>query len=111
MRAVFDAAILVRAHENANGPARAARRRITSPTHRLISIAEIIDPKVTEPVIVKDPKDDAVLYTAVVGKADVLCALDRYFYDPAVLQFCRMRNIRVMNDVDLLLLLDRGGSQ
>ena len=148
MRAVFDAAILIRAHHKAPGPARAARRRIVSGAHRLIlspyileetervlgyprvnaiagldpteikkyiryleTVAEIIDPEVTEPVILKDPNDDAVLYTAVTGKANVLCTLDRHFYDPAVLEFCRMRDIRVMSDVELLVLLKRGESQ
>jgi uncharacterized protein len=147
MRAVFDAAILVRAHHNAAGPARAARRRVTERPHCLILspyilaetqrvlsyprvnaifgldsaeireyirylefAAEIVDPKVTEPVVLKDPNDDPVIYTAVAGKADVLCTLDRHFYDPAVLEFCRMRDIRVMSDVDLLARLNRGES-
>jgi putative PIN family toxin of toxin-antitoxin system len=77
----------------------------------LESVAEIVDPKVTEPVILRDPNDDPVLYTAVVGKANVLCTLDRHFYDPPVLAFCRMRDIRVMNDVELLLHLNREGVQ
>jgi putative PIN family toxin of toxin-antitoxin system len=77
----------------------------------LESVAEIVDPKVTEPVVFRDPNDDPVLYTAVVSKANVLCTLDRHFYDPHVLAFCRMRDIRVMNDVELLLHLNRGEVQ
>lgn len=71
------------------------------------SFAEVYDPVVSEPVVRKDPNDDPVVYTAVVGKADVICTLDRHFYDPPVLEFCRMRNIRVMTDVELLALLAR----
>ncbi len=37
----------------------------------------------------------------------MICTLDRHFYDPPVLEFCRMRNIRVMTDVELLTLLAR----
>lgn len=71
----------------------------------LESISEIYDPVVSEPIVRKDPNDDPVIYTAVVGKADVICTLDRHFYDPPVLEFCRMHNIRVMTDVELLALL------
>jgi len=73
--------------------------------HMLKSFAEIYDPVVSEPVVRKDPNDDPIIYTAVVGKADVICTMDQHFYDPPVLEFCRMRNIRVMTDVELLSLL------
>ncbi len=32
-------------------------------------------------VIVRDPDDDPILQTAMAGNADVLCALDRHFYE------------------------------
>ena len=51
------------------------------------------------------PNDDPIIYTAVVGKAEVVGTLDRHFYDPPVLEFCPVRNIRVMSDVELLALL------
>jgi putative PIN family toxin of toxin-antitoxin system len=73
----------------------------------LESFAEIYDPVVSEPVVRKDPNDDPIIYTAVVGKADVICTLDRHFYDAPVLEFCRMKNIRVMTDVELLAMLAR----
>jgi predicted nucleic acid-binding protein len=59
-----------------------------------------------------DPKDDPIVYTAVAGKADVLCTLDRHFQSPAVLDFLRTHGIRVLSDVELLreLLLTRLGS-
>ena len=74
----------------------------------LESFAEIYDPVVSEPVVRKDPNDDPIIYTAVVGKADVICTLDRHFSDPPVLEFCRMRDIRVMSDLELLALLESG---
>ena len=64
--------------------------------------AELVDPVVRTPVILADPTDDPVIYTAVDGRADVLCAMDRDFCAPAVLAFCRQRSIEVMNDVELL---------
>ena len=64
--------------------------------------AAVAEPEVEYPVILADPKDDPVLYTAVAGKADVLCTLDRHFFTPDVLAFCAERGIRVMKDVDLL---------
>jgi uncharacterized protein len=64
--------------------------------------ADLVSSMVQEPVIWRDPDDDPVLYTAVDGRADVLCALDRDFYAPEVLAFCQQRGIEVMNDVALL---------
>lgn len=71
----------------------------------LTAAAEIVDPVQGEPVVTKDPQDDPVVYTAVAGGADVLCTLDRDFYDPRVVEFLRARNIAVMGDVELLRLL------
>jgi len=76
----------------------------------LQAAAEIVEPVVARPVV-KDPRDDPVLFTAVAGRANVLCTLDRDFYDPAVLDFCRTLGIAVMNDVELLQLLRRSGSR
>ena len=64
--------------------------------------ADLVFPIVHEPVVVADPNDDPVVYTAVAGRADVLCAMDRDFYSPEVITFCRERNIEIMNDVELL---------
>ena len=71
----------------------------------LTAVAEIVDPVPGEPVVMKDPHDDPVVYTAVAGSADVLCTLDRDFYDPGVIGFFRAHNIAVMGDVELLQLL------
>jgi predicted nucleic acid-binding protein len=64
--------------------------------------SDLVDPVVHIPVVLADPNDDPVVYTAVAGGADVLCAMDRDFYTPQVISFCRERGIEVMNDVELL---------
>lgn len=71
----------------------------------LTAVAEIVDPMPGEPVVMKDPHDDPVVYTAVAGRADVLCTLDRDFYDPRVVEFFRAHKIVVMGDVELLQVL------
>jgi hypothetical protein len=63
---------------------------------------DLVDPVVHTPVVVVDPNDDPVIYTAVVGRADVLCAMDRDFYIPQLMSFCQERGIGIMNDVELV---------
>jgi len=65
--------------------------------------SDLVDPVVHTPVVLADPNDDPVVYTAVAGRADILCAMDRDFYTPQVVTFCRENGIEVMNDVELLL--------
>jgi putative PIN family toxin of toxin-antitoxin system len=65
-------------------------------------VSTIVEPIVSEPVIRTDPEDDPVLYTAVEGRADVLCTRDHDFYAPEVIAFCRQRGIEIMNEIDLL---------
>jgi hypothetical protein len=55
-----------------------------------------------ESIVLGDPYDDPVVYTAVNGRADVLCALDRHFYAPNVVAFCQQHGTEIMSDVDLL---------
>jgi putative PIN family toxin of toxin-antitoxin system len=64
--------------------------------------ADLVFPLVHEAVVLADPNDDPVVYTAVAGRADVLCAMDRDFYGQGVIAFCRDRGIEIMNDVELL---------
>ena len=52
--------------------------------------------------MLKDPDDDPVIYTALAGAADVICTVDRHFYEPGVLGFCSRYGIRIMDDVELL---------
>jgi putative PIN family toxin of toxin-antitoxin system len=53
-----------------------------------------------------DPDDAQVLATAVTGRADAICTLDRHFYRAAVLEFCRERGIEISDDVGLISKLD-----
>jgi hypothetical protein len=49
-----------------------------------------------------DPDDDAVVGTALSGKADVLCTLDRHIRRPEVMEFLAAHGVRVLTDVELL---------
>jgi uncharacterized protein len=64
--------------------------------------SDLVAPVVLSPVVLADPNDDPVIYTAVAGRADVLCAMDRDFYAPDVVTFCREQGIEIMNDIQLL---------
>jgi putative PIN family toxin of toxin-antitoxin system len=59
-------------------------------------------PKPLPRAVPGDPKDDLVVATAVAGRADVICTLDRHFYQDKVRNYCRERMIEIMDDVQLL---------
>jgi putative PIN family toxin of toxin-antitoxin system len=88
-----------------------ARRRLDDKTISqyvgiLEEMAEIVEPELGMPIVLRDPDDDIVLYTAVAGKADVLCTLNSQDFSQAnVIAFCEERGIRLMTDVKLLWLL------
>ncbi|MGA2739014.1 MAG: hypothetical protein ABSG65_16370 [Bryobacteraceae bacterium] len=42
-------------------------------TGNLASVAEMVEPVITRPLVLSDPAHDPVLYTAAEGKADALC--------------------------------------
>lgn len=67
--------------------------------------AEYVEPAFSRPVIPNDPNGDPVLFTAITGGAEFLCTIDRHFYQPGVLHYCSRYRIRVLSDVELLLLL------
>ena len=64
--------------------------------------SDLVEPVVHTPVALSYANDDPVIYTAVAGRADVLCAIDKDFYRPTVLGFCKENGIEVMTDVELL---------
>lgn len=68
-------------------------------------ISELVDLVGGSPVVLTDPDDDPVVYTAVDGRADVLCTRDRHLLQPDVVAFCGGHGISVMDEVDLLRLL------
>lgn len=74
-------------------------------------VSDLVDAVVAEPVVLSDPDDDFVVYTAVAGRADALCTLDQHFYQPEVAAFCSRHRIAVVSDVDLLHRLRSGQSQ
>ncbi len=72
--------------------------------------SHLVEPVVLRPIVLSDPDDDPVLYTAADGKADVLCTRNiRHFVAPEVRSFCAERGIRVMTEVDVLRDLMGGG--
>jgi putative PIN family toxin of toxin-antitoxin system len=75
---------------------------------RANNISEIMFPGPAPLVVPSDPDDDPIVHTAVVGRADILCTLNRDFYHPSVRDYCRERGVLVINDVDLLHLLRAG---
>lgn len=68
----------------------------------LEKISCMVRPLVEKPVVLKDPGDDPVLYTAVSGRADILCTLDQHFFDSGVVRFARRRGIKILTDIQLL---------
>ncbi len=93
-----------------------ARYRITAGeaarfTDSLAEAAHLVEPVIVKPVVLSDPADDPVLYTAADGMADVLCTGNtRHFSSPAVEEFCAEHRIRVLTDLDVLRELLSGAS-
>jgi putative PIN family toxin of toxin-antitoxin system len=59
--------------------------------------------------VAHDPDDNHVLAAAVTGQVDILCTLDRHFFDPKVVSYCRNQGIALLTDRELLELLRREG--
>ena len=69
----------------------------------LAEASHLVEPLIVQPIVLSDPADDPVLYTAADGRADILCTRNiRHFAAPQVRVFCLERGIRVMTDVDAL---------
>lgn len=77
----------------------------------LENISCLVHPIVKKPIVLKDPNDDPVVYAAVSGKADVLCTLDKHFFDPGVIRFSKRRGIKILTDTQLLSVLGKGQPQ
>jgi len=52
-----------------------------------------------------DPDDDPVVHTAVAGRADILCTLNRDFYHSVVRSYCGEHGVLIANDVEVLGLI------
>jgi len=75
--------------------------------HLLESIGDLVNLAEGPPIVLKDPNDDPIVYTALVAHADILCTVDKHFYEPNVLSFCARYKIRLMTDIELLHFLRR----
>ena len=69
---------------------------------RAKEVCEMVFPGLAPKVITSDPDDDPVVHTAVVGRADTLCTLNRDFYHDDVLEYCRSRGVLISSDIDIL---------
>ena len=69
------------------------------------SVGELVPTLSGDSIITKDPDDDAVVYAALIGRANVICTLDAHFFEPDVLTLCDRYGIRVMTDIELLQLI------
>jgi putative PIN family toxin of toxin-antitoxin system len=61
----------------------------------LHEVCEVVTVDGLLPVPIRDPKDVAVLQTAVIGEADVICTRDSDFYAPATRAFCATLGIEI----------------
>jgi putative PIN family toxin of toxin-antitoxin system len=71
---------------------------------------EIIFPGPAPRVVLADPDDDPVVHTAVVGRADILCTLNRHFFARDVHDYCRERGVLVASELDVVELLRKATS-
>lgn len=62
----------------------------------------VVVPVGPPPVVVGDPLDDHVVFTAEEYRADVICTRDRHLFHPSVLAYCSRRGIRILTDLELL---------
>ena len=64
--------------------------------------AQVPLPPSATTIVPHDPKDDAVVLTAIAGHADAICTLDVHLREPDVQAFCLRHGIRVLTDIELL---------
>jgi len=75
-------------------------------------IAHVVPmPQTVPSVVPHDPQDDAVVHTAVLGKADVICTRDHHLLSVTVRSYCATHGIKVMDDLQLLRLLRSGARE
>lgn len=68
----------------------------------LATISEVVAPISGQPIVLNDVDDDPIIYTAVAGRAEVLCTRDAHFYHESVREFCLQTGIAIMDDLELL---------
>ncbi len=65
-------------------------------------VSTVVEPLISDAIVVNDPDDDPIVHTAVEGRADDLCTRDTHFHALEVIAFCRQRGIEIMSDIELL---------
>lgn len=78
---------------------RGIRRFITS-LYKAASI--VVVPRPIPRVVPNDPKDDAVLLTAIGGKANYLATRDKHLFHPNVVALAAQYGVSIVSDDDLL---------
>lgn len=73
----------------------------------LREVCEVVTVDDLLPAPIRDPKDVAVLQTAVIGEADVICTRDSDFYAAATRTFCATLGIEVCTDLELVTRIKR----
>jgi putative PIN family toxin of toxin-antitoxin system len=64
-------------------------------------VSELIFPGSAPRVVPSDEEDDPIVHTAVIGRANALCTLNRHFYAAPVREYCKDRGVLIASDVDL----------
>ena len=77
-------------------------REVEGYLQNLASSSEVVKPHPGIAVVSKDMDDDPIIYTAVTGKADVLCTLYAHFHEESAKSYCVQKNIVIMDDAELL---------
>jgi predicted nucleic acid-binding protein len=110
VRVVLDTNILVRANPKVSpqGLARDLLLTIVSGPHVLILSSAILVE--VSPAVVRDPDDDPILQTAILGRADILCTRDEAFRNEVVKEVCTAYSIKILDDISLLQELRRSDS-
>lgn len=68
----------------------------------LREVSEIVALNPLLNVPMRDAKDVAVVQTAMIGAADVICTRDQDFYDPSLERFLAKLGISVLDDIELM---------
>jgi putative PIN family toxin of toxin-antitoxin system len=72
---------------------------------RAKEVSELVFSGSAPRVVPSDPDDDPIVHAAVIGRADILCTLNRDLFHDSVLNYCRERGVLVAGDVDTLRVL------
>ena len=61
-----------------------------------------VSPYLAEQIVPDDPDDDPIVATAIAGKANYLCTLDKHLLCQEVVDYCAGHEVRVLTDTELL---------